>query len=200
MKIRDEALANLKRYMEVFPAEAAALQRLHQQLLTDPEDIFCRKNMLGHITTSALVLDVATWRVLLIDHQLLKRWLQPGGHYEGPGSLLDSALRETDEETGVSDVHVHPWHDASECAFDIDTHEIGANPKKEEGAHVHHDFIFLTVVKSAHALTPQAEEVFDAKWAPVGILNTLPGARFKRISKKLVREGIVPLAAMPGLI
>lgn len=200
MKIRDEALANLKQYIKVFPTEAAGLERLHQQLQDDPEDIFCRKNMRGHITTSALVLDVATMRVLLIDHQLLRRWLQPGGHYEGPGSLLDSALRETDEETGVNDVHVHPWHDSSECAFDIDTHNIGANPKKGEGEHVHHDFIFLAVVGSAQGLVPQTEEVFDAKWEPVGILNALPGARFKRIVKKLVAQRIVPLAAMPGLI
>jgi 8-oxo-dGTP pyrophosphatase MutT (NUDIX family) len=200
MKIRDEALSNLKRYMKVFPLEAAGLQRLYEQLHDDQDDIFCRKNMRGHITTSALVIDVATLRVLLIDHQLLKRWLQPGGHYEGPGSLLDSAIRETGEETGVSDVHLHPWHDAAECAFDIDTHDIGVNPKKGEGEHLHHDYIFLTVVNSAQALVPQTAEVFDAKWEPVGILNALPGARFKRIAKKLVAQGIVPLAAMPGLI
>jgi 8-oxo-dGTP pyrophosphatase MutT (NUDIX family) len=200
MKIRDEALANLKRYLEVFPEAAAALQRLHQQLLDDPEDVFCRKNMRGHITTSALVLDRATMRVLLIDHQLLLRWLQPGGHYEGSGSLLESALRETDEETGVCDVQPHPWTEAKGCAFDIDTHDIGANPKKDEGPHVHHDFIFLTVGNSTQALTPQKAEVFDAKWEPVGTLNTLPGARFKRIVKKLVREGIVPMTAIPGLI
>lgn len=200
MQIRKEALANLKRYMDVFPAEAAGLQRLHEQLLDDQDDIFCRKNMRGHITTSALVLNMATLCVLLIDHQLLLRRLQPGGHYEGPGSLVDSALRETDEETGVSDIHIHPWNDAAECAFDIDTHQIGANPKKEEGDHVHHDYIFLVVVNSDQVLTPQMAEVDDAKWEPVGILNALPGRRFKRIAKKLVGQGIVPLSAMPGLI
>lgn len=200
MQIRDEALANLNRYLEVFPDESAGLQLLYQQLVENSDDMFCRKNMRGHITTSALVLDLATLRVLLIDHQLLLRWLQPGGHYDGPGSLLESALREVTEETGVSGVMEHPWAVAKSCAFDIDTHEIGANPKKEEGEHRHHDFIFLTVVNSAQELVPQTAEVFDAKWEPVSILRTLPGSRFKRIVKKLVAQGIVPLAAVPGLI
>ncbi|PZN94395.1 MAG: hypothetical protein DCF30_20395 [Hyphomicrobiales bacterium] len=36
----------------------------------------------GHVTTSAYVLSPDHARILLIDHVVIGRWLQPGGHWE----------------------------------------------------------------------------------------------------------------------
>ncbi|UED84299.1 NUDIX hydrolase [Streptomyces profundus] len=57
----------------------------------------------GHITASALVVDVAAGRVLLTLHAKLGRWLQTGGHCESSdASLADAALREASEESGIA--------------------------------------------------------------------------------------------------
>jgi hypothetical protein len=60
-----------------------------------------RATMPGHLTTSAIVLSPDHARVLLIDHVVIGRWLQPGGHYEPAEPFHQSAAREAVEETGV---------------------------------------------------------------------------------------------------
>jgi 8-oxo-dGTP pyrophosphatase MutT (NUDIX family) len=40
-------------------------------------------------------------RVLLLKHKKLGVWLYPGGHMEPNETPLDTALRETEEETGM---------------------------------------------------------------------------------------------------
>lgn len=61
-----------------------------------------RETMPGHVTTSAFVLSPDHTQILLIDHVVIGRWLQPGGHYEPAASFHESALREAVEETGVA--------------------------------------------------------------------------------------------------
>lgn len=154
--------------------------------------------MVGHITTSAFVIDVLAGKVLLIHHKLYDKWLQPGGHYEGLVALWLSALREVTEETGAKFVELHNWTMNRNCPFDIDTHSIAAQPKKGEGDHFHHDFVYLVEGDSAEPLVPQEEEVFGAKWEPLEIILTLPGTRFKRIAQKLVQMAIIDPRKYPA--
>ena len=73
-----------------------------------------RETYPGHVTTSALILSPDGARTLLIDHRTLKRWLQPGGHYEAEADpaapFWHSARREAVEETGIAGLRLHPWH------------------------------------------------------------------------------------------
>lgn len=182
--LRQEALSEVERYLARFPEES--LPHLMAQV-SRPGDLFARSNMDGHITTSALVLDRTQTHVLLIDHKAQKRWLQPGGHYESPGSLLDSAMREVAEETGVSDLVLHHALSGPTVPLDIDTHPIGARPEKGEGDHFHHDFIYLLMAESNADLTPQLEEVSGVRWLPVADMPSLGSARFARLRGKLQR-------------
>jgi 8-oxo-dGTP pyrophosphatase MutT (NUDIX family) len=60
----------------------------------------CRE---GHITASALVVDPGSGRVLLTLHRKMRIWLQMGGHCEpGDTALVDAALREATEESGIA--------------------------------------------------------------------------------------------------
>jgi 8-oxo-dGTP pyrophosphatase MutT (NUDIX family) len=189
-----QALQSLQAYLaQRYPAEGERLQALAQQLSEDA-DPFSRSNMRGHITTSALVLDLDAQRVLLIHHKTFERWLQPGGHFEpSEGSadpLLASALREVVEETGVGRLRPHPqWLDPATglaLPFDIDSHAIPANPRKQEGAHWHHDYAYLLLADSRAAVpSPQLAEVHAAAWLPLAQLATLPDARMRLLGAKL---------------
>lgn len=151
-------------YLEQFPNEAANFPLLHEQL-GDSESLTSRKNMKGHVTASGII--VSGDNILLIFHNKLKRYIQPGGHIEDVDSAMwQAATREVLEETGIA-AKLHPWHEQhGYIPIHIDTHAIPANPKRDEGDHFHHDWIFVFQVTDAN-VTLQAEEVSDFKWVPL---------------------------------
>ena len=61
----------------------------------------------GHITASAVVLDATREHVLLTLHPRVGKWLQLGGHCEpADASLVDAALREASEESGLEGLSI----------------------------------------------------------------------------------------------
>lgn len=148
----------LARYDASRPGELAVVARFVELLATVP-DPFDREEARGHVTASALIVNAARDRTLLIHHRKLGRWLQPGGHVEPAtdASILDAALREAREETGLSSLR-----SAGDEAFDLDVHIIparGAMP-----AHPHHDVRFLFVADEAEAAS--SSEVEAIRWFP----------------------------------
>lgn len=136
----------LARYLEVFPDEKERMRLLQDFLraTTDPRQLFHRKNFAGHITASGFVLSPDCKKLALVRHKILDRHLQPGGHVEATdSSVRAAALREVLEETNIPSCRHLPFHADPDLPFDIDTHEIPANPKKNEPKHLHHDFRFL---------------------------------------------------------
>lgn len=182
--LQQHTQALLSRYLQVFPDEPRAMAHLQQQL-QGPADCFVRSNMDGHVTCSAAVLSPDLSQVLLIHHKFLDKWLPPGGHYEEPGDLWASAVREVEEETGVSGLTLHPWCVEHGVPLDIDTHAVPANPAKGEGEHWHHDVRFLAVANSLSELVPQAAEVLGARWAPLDELKYAQDRRLQTLARKL---------------
>lgn len=124
---------------------------------------FCRANpdalhrscLAGHLTGSAVVIDAAGERTLLLHHAKLGRWLQPGGHADGDGNLANVALREATEETGMSGLRV------VRPAIDVDIHTIPARPGEPE--HLHLDVRFA-VIAPADAAVEVNHESLGARW------------------------------------
>ncbi len=161
-------LDNHARAFAVAPQRHAILRRQ----IDNGDDIHSRSTLPGHVTTSAFILDGAGRRILLIHHRSLSRWLQPGGHYEAPESLAESALREAFEETGVQDLALDPWHGACGLPIDIDSHLIPARPHKGEPEHWHHDIRY--VVRAVEGgLRPDPSEVLAARWHDVRELEAI---------------------------
>ena len=113
----------------------------------------------GHITASAVVLDAAAERTLLIYHRKLERWLQPGGHVETTDAdLVAAALREATEETGIAGLAIDadPVH--------LDVHWVGT--------HYHYDVRFL-VWAPAGAEPVANAEVERFRWTTPKELPTI---------------------------
>jgi 8-oxo-dGTP pyrophosphatase MutT (NUDIX family) len=96
-----------------------------------------RRTAPGHLTGSALVVDAALSRVLLLLHAKLGRWLQPGGHADGDHELAGVALREASEETGIEGLSVLV------PAVDVDIHTVDHGDAL--GEHLHLDVRFVVV-------------------------------------------------------
>lgn len=141
----------VEKYLRAFPKERDRLKGLLSFLAETEEgpDLYSRKNFVGHITASGLVLSPDRNNLLFINHKYLNRFLQPGGHVDQHDeTIFAAAQREIREETGQESQTYIPFHLDYYLPIDIDTHDIPANPRKAEPKHVHHDFRFLFRVDS----------------------------------------------------
>ena len=136
----------------------------------------------GHLTTSAIVLSPDHGKILLIDHVVLGRWLQPGGHWEPAETFHASAAREAVEETSVQGLILHPWHRGTDLPFSIDSHDVPGKPSRGEPAHIHHDLQYLFLADPASALVAQIEEVHAAAWKPVAELAQIAPVAAARLA------------------
>jgi 8-oxo-dGTP pyrophosphatase MutT (NUDIX family) len=146
----------------------------------------------GHVTTSALIVSPDLTQTLLIDHKHLKRWLQPGGHYEPADFFWQSAMREAVEETAVTGLRLHPWHEGADRPFIIDSHDVPGKATRGERAHVHHDLQFLFVADPASQLTAQLDEVEAARWHPLIVLADIAPKAIPRL-EALPRSGKISI-------
>lgn len=201
----------LGRYLSNLPNEAERMPVLLEQLGKNDCGLTNRKNMVGHLTASALVINQSS-QVLLIHHNGLKRWLQPGGHLNHNEEPESGARRELLEETGLGSLGevalVHSPHNSGLNAlssglnalssglnllpFDVDTHDIPANAAKSEGEHRHHDFQYIYRLdhKIARPIVLQEDEVAKYKWVTLEQLASGDyGRRLSRVAAKL-RTGL----------
>jgi len=117
----------------------------------------------GHLTGSAWVVDESGERVLLLHHGKLDRWLQPGGHADGDFDLARVALRETQEESGLTRLQV-----IDSEIFDLDIHEIPA--RGVEPAHLHFDVRYLIRADSSEDLI-LSDESYALAWIELANLE-----------------------------
>jgi 8-oxo-dGTP pyrophosphatase MutT (NUDIX family) len=145
-------------------------------------DALLRSCAVGHLTGSALVVDPASRRVLLLFHAKMRRWLQPGGHADGDGNLAHVSLREAAEESGIRGLRVVT------PAIDLDVHVFhhatGAEPD-----HLHLDVRHLVIAPpAAHA--PGNHESEGIRWVT---LDELPGLEPEPGLLRMARTGLALL-------
>lgn len=177
-------MAEVDRYLDTFPAELVSLERLLTQI-RDGSAFDDRRNFSGHATSSAFVVNPKNRQFLLVHNKAVGLWVQPGGHVERGEVLWQCARRELREETGLSEVELHPWHLQFGCPIDIDTHWIPANKRKNEDGHYHHDFRYMFLLDSGgpHAVTMDQTEIAAFEWHSVEA--SVPGYDAQRALQKV---------------
>ena len=149
-------------------------------LVRHPRDAHLKAQREGHLTGSGFVLDAAREKVLLLHHRKLDRWLQPGGHGEGETEPRRIALREVEEETGLSARDLVAFPD--ERLLDVDVHIIPARPG--EPAHRHLDLRYGFVARVG-AEARVSHESRDLRWFPLGALPADADPSLRRAIRKL---------------
>lgn len=146
-------------------AEEAGMRRRLREFVAANERCFERSLLSGHVTGSAWIVDRDRSHALLTHHRKLGKWLQLGGHADGDSDILRVALREAEEESGLSSLRV-----ASDSIFDVDIHEIPA--RKQELLHYHYDVRFLFEADRDEPLRISNESK-DLQWVALGEITKL---------------------------
>lgn len=105
------------------------------ELTYDPT-AYKRERLDGHFTASAWVVNQERTHTLLTLHRKLGRWLQLGGHADGNENLMEVALQEAREESGLTSLSM-----VDSTIFDIDKHIIPERPHVQQ--HFHFDVRYL---------------------------------------------------------
>jgi 8-oxo-dGTP pyrophosphatase MutT (NUDIX family) len=148
-------LKAVDRYRSRFPEELEVITAF-EGFVRAHEQCFERTFAQGHVTGSAWILDQAHGHCLLTHHQKLQRWFQLGGHADGDSNIVRVAMREAQEESGLSSLRL-----VSTEIFDLDIHLIPE--RRGEAAHHHFDVRFLFEGDRNEALSV-SEESLDLAW------------------------------------
>lgn len=112
-----QQLQEYKKSELITQQETQFLQQFNT-LITNTPTCFERSNI-GHITSSAWIINAERTHALLTHHKKLNIWVQLGGHNDGNPDCKAMALQEAHEESGINNFTF--LHDG---IFDIDIHPI----------------------------------------------------------------------------
>ncbi|GHE14827.1 NUDIX hydrolase [Streptomyces alanosinicus] len=177
MAISDSDISGvLGAYLERYPEEAEQLSE-PLRLLTQGWDFATRRSFPIHVTVGALLVRDDT-EILLIEHLAYGITLQPGGHLEPTDTtLIDAAVRELTEETGIDSSQIFP---VSPTPAYIEYGKVPARPEKDEPEHYHLDIGYSFTTDRAEVGRIQESEVSGAGWYPLDLAERLVGHRIAR--------------------
>ena len=125
------------------------------------EDLGLRSNLIGHLTSSAWVINKSRNSAVMAHHNIYKSWSWLGGHADGDRDLLYVAKKEVTEESGLSKILA-----LQETPIDIAVINTTPHIKNNKfvPAHLHFNVTYLFEVDEKDLLIHQPEENSGVKW------------------------------------
>ena len=149
------------------------------------DDVLTRDNVLGHFSASAFVVNKERTKMVVVYHNIYEGWIYPGGHADGKDDLLEVAVLEVEEETGlkakVIDTNI----------FSIQALPVKGHIKhgKYVSAHLHLDVVYLLEADDKIPLVYREDESKGVKWIPFEEATNENMCDFIRpIHKKLIKK------------
>ena len=134
------------------------------------DDILLRKNKLAHMTSSGFILNEAMTKTLMVHHNIYKTWAWTGGHADGDRDLLQIAIKEAKEETGVERIKV-----LTDEMLSLDILTVNAHYKRGEyvSTHLHLSAAYVLIADEIEELKIKHDENSDVRWLPVEDMERL---------------------------
>ncbi len=131
------------------------------ECLREQKDIFSRKNRLAHMTASAWVVNEKRDKVLMAYHNIYNSWSWLGGHADEETDLLAVAIREVQEESGVTAVRP-----VSEDIYSLEVLTVDGHWKRGEyiSSHLHLNVCYLLEAREQEAVRCKPDENSNVAW------------------------------------
>lgn len=124
-------------------------------------DVLSRENKMCHFTASNWIVNQSKTKVLMAYHNIYQSWAWTGGHVDGNSDLLQVALKEAKEETGLKSFKVLQNGIYALQILTVDSH---VKHGMFVPAHLHLDCCFLLEADEKDALTIKKDENSAVKW------------------------------------
>lgn len=161
-------------YARRWPAEREVAGQF-LALLDDPANPFVRERLEGHLTGGVWLVSGDGRRILMTHHRKLDRWLQLGGHADGDTDMARVALKEAEEESGLSDLSVEGG------IFDLDRHWIPE--RKDVPGHWHYDVRYVIRAMGSEEYVV-SEESLDLAWREIAPMVADDDVSIRRMARK----------------
>ena len=155
---------NLIEQLEQFRAWNEQEERDKEELLRrlkSGEELYTRDNLSAHLTASAWVVNPARDQVLMAYHNLYDSWAWLGGHADGDEDLLNVALKEVCEESGVTKVRP-----VTDKIFSVEILTVDGHEKKGKyvPSHLHLNVTYLIEADQEETLRHKPDENSKVGW------------------------------------
>lgn len=152
------------------------------------DDVLTRNNEFGHFTASSWVVNKERTKVLMIYHNIYKSWAWTGGHADGESNLLETAIRELKEETGVKNVKI-----LNNNIFSLEIVCVDGHVKRGRyvSSHVHLNLTYLLEVDEKEILKMKEDENSGVKWINIEDVEKVSNEEwlienvYKKLNEKL---------------
>ena len=125
------------------------------------ENVFSRENSLCHMTASAWISSPDRTKVLMAYHNIYDSWSWLGGHADGDTDLLRVALKEAEEESGLSKVKP-----LMQDIFSLEVLTVDGHMKKGKyvSSHLHLNVTYLLEADDREMVRAKEDENTGVRW------------------------------------
>ena len=125
------------------------------------ENVFSRENSLCHMTASAWISSPDRTKVLMAYHNIYDSWSWLGGHADGDTDLLRVALKEAEEESGLSKVKP-----LMQDIFSLEVLTVDGHMKKGKyvSSHLHLNVTYLLEADDREMVRAKEDENRGVRW------------------------------------
>ena len=158
--MREDLILQLEAYRP-FNEQEERDRKIILDCLRTRRDIFLRSDLTAHMTASAWVLDPGHTHLLMAYHNLYDSWAWLGGHADGNEDLLEVAMKEVREESGISSVRP-----LCTDLFSVEVLTVDGHEKRGEyvPSHLHLNATFLLEADDAQSLHVKEDENSAVAW------------------------------------
>lgn len=156
------------RYMDIFP------------------DLLTRENEMAHFTASCWIANHDQTKVLMAYHNLYRSWAWLGGHADGEEDLLQVALREANEESGITGIRPQ-----TKDIFSLEILGVDAHRKRGRhvSSHLHLNVTYFFYADDTLPLRVKPDENSAVRWIETGhVMDEVSEPEMRVVYQKLMEK------------